>query len=106
MRPFVTAPQSDRPRKRLRGVNNADSLYHRSSVIAFPASRCAMRDLDTNNKENNSAVSSHCPTSAPAWRAPLVQMNGERYEAWYGNTSSNTSHIHFRTIGRATLAER
>ncbi|KAG6943107.1 hypothetical protein JG688_00017774 [Phytophthora aleatoria] len=103
MRRLVAPPQIDRHRKRLRDVINTDSVYHRSDVIALQASRCAMRDLDINNKENNSTMPSQCPTIAPTWRAPLAQMNGERYETL---TSSNTSHIHFRTIGRAALAER
>ncbi|KAG6943485.1 hypothetical protein JG687_00018429, partial [Phytophthora cactorum] len=99
----ASPPQIDRHRKRLRDVINTDSVYHRSDVIALQASRCAMRDLDINNKENNSTMPSQRPTIAPTWRAPLAQMNGERYETL---ACSNTSHIHFRTIGWAALAER
>ncbi|KAG4037912.1 hypothetical protein PC123_g26525 [Phytophthora cactorum] len=36
-----------------------------------------MRDLDINNKENNSTMPSQRPTIAPTWRAPLAQMNGD-----------------------------
>ncbi|KAG3211242.1 hypothetical protein PC129_g17777 [Phytophthora cactorum] len=73
----ASPPQIDRHRKRLRDVINTDSVYHRNDVIALQASRCAMRDLDINNKENNSTMPSQRPTIAPTWRAPLAQMNGD-----------------------------